>query len=139
MTLFIPLVVVLVGCTSATVEPQAVPPSPSPVAAEPSPTDTPLPEPTATDSAPTPVAESTASPTATPTEPPLTVATADDVQRMSVAEARELLARDMVLLYDVRSVEEYRALHIAGALPFPETEMTARFSELPEDEMLVFY
>ena len=55
------------------------------------------------------------------------------------AEGRELLARGVALFYDTRSLEEYRALHIAGALPFPDAEMIARFGDLPTDETLVFY
>ena len=90
-------------------------------------TDTSPPELTAMDSTPTPAERS------------LTVVTADDVQRMSVAEGRELLAREMALFYDTRTLEEYRALHIEGAFPFPETEMSARVDELPTDETLVFY
>lgn len=89
MTLFIPLVVVLASCTAATAEPQAVQSSPTPTVEEPVPTETPLPEPTATDAVPTPSAELTAPPEPTPTEPPLIVVTADDVQRMSVAEGQE--------------------------------------------------
>ena len=137
--LLLPVMVVLVSCMAATDEPQAVQPSPTPAVEEPVPTETPLPEPTATDSAPTPEAESTVPPDPTPTAPPLTVVTVDDMQRMSVAEGRELLARGMALFYDTRSMEEYRTLHIAGALPFPDAEMITRFGDLPTDETLVFY
>lgn len=58
---------------------------------------------------------------------------------MTVAEARGLLAQDMVRFYDTRAMEEYRALHIAGAHPFPEGEAIARFGELPAEATLVFY
>jgi rhodanese-related sulfurtransferase len=43
------------------------------------------------------------------------------------------------ILYDTRSVEEYQALHAAGAVSFPEADMAARYAELPTDSALVFY
>jgi hypothetical protein len=65
--------------------------------------------------------------------------TGADIQRIAVAEAYELLGRDLALFYDTRTLEEYRTLHIAGALPFPEAEMRARYGELPLDQTIVFY
>ena len=70
------------------------------------------------------------------TDVPL-VTPSDDVQLqfMTTAEAYSLVG----ILYDTRSVEEYQALHAAGAVSFPEADMAARYAELPTDRALVFY
>ena len=115
---------------------------PSPAVEEPVPTVTPLPttgEP-APMSTPTPTAEPTAAPpTSAPSATPVVVRTVQDIQRLAPAEAKELLDSGKAVLYDVRSVGEYRALHAAGALSFPEAGMVARYGELPTDRALVFY
>jgi rhodanese-related sulfurtransferase len=88
----------------------------------------------------TEAAEPTAPPpTVAPTATPLTVLSANDVQRITVAEARALVDSGNALLYDTRSLAEYRTLHAAGALSFPDSEMTARYDELPGDTALIFY
>ena len=73
------------------------------------------------------------------TESSVPTLTEADIQRMTVAEAHELSGRDLALLYDTRTLEEYRTLRIAGALPFPEAEMSARYEQLPLDQTIVFY
>ena len=49
------------------------------------------------------------------------------------ADARKLVA-DGALLLDVRTVEEYRARHIDGALNIPLHELQGRLSELPDKQ-----
>jgi hypothetical protein len=113
-------------------------PTASPVApttAEP--TDTSAPPPTATVEVPSPTPEATATPI--PSETPVTVLTSQDVRRISPADAKALLDSDGAVLYDARSAGEYRTRHAAGALSLPESEVAARFGELPAGKALVFY
>jgi rhodanese-related sulfurtransferase/DNA-binding transcriptional ArsR family regulator len=49
------------------------------------------------------------------------------------------VARGEVRVIDVRPIEEYRAGHIPGALPFPLAELERRLSELPKREEIVAY
>lgn len=74
------------------------------------------------------------------TDVPL-VTPSDDVQLqfMTTAEAYSLVEGGEGILYDTRSVEEYRTLHAAGAASFPEADMATRCAELPTDSALVFY
>ena len=74
------------------------------------------------------------------TDVPL-VTPSDDVQLqfMTTAEAYSLVESGEGVLYDTRSVEEYQALHAAGAVSFPEADMASRYPELPTDRALVFY
>jgi hypothetical protein len=126
--------------------------SPTATAAAPSATVTLIPtpvSPTATQTIP-PTAEEpvqTPFPTATPATTPLrspTAAlgsplTAQDVQRITAADAKVLLDAGEAVLYDVRSVNEYARLHAAGARSFPESEAATRVDELPAAIALVFY
>jgi hypothetical protein len=79
------------------------------------------------------------------TGPPSTevalVTPSDDVQLqlMTTAEAYSLVESGEGILYDTRSVEEYQALHAAGAVSFPEAGMASRYAELPMDRALIFY
>ena len=69
----------------------------------------------------------------------LNVSTADDVQRISVTEAKALLDAEKAVLYDSRSVASYNAQHAAGAVSLPVSEVEARHNELPTDKSLIFY
>jgi hypothetical protein len=61
------------------------------------------------------------------------------LQFMTTAEAYSLVESGEGILYDTRSVEEYQALHAAGAVSFPEADIAARYAELATDSALVFY
>jgi rhodanese-related sulfurtransferase len=65
--------------------------------------------------------------------------TIEDISRITPAEAKELLDSGMAVLYDARPEGEYRALHAAGALSFPASDMAAHYGELPTDKSLIFY
>ena len=154
----ISLVVLLVGCAAPDVQPQPEQaPHPteaasgetlaptiasSPVAEKPAPTDTVLPtaeEPTST-STPLPTAPPTiAPPTVAPSATPALVLTSEDIQRITPADAKELLDSGKAVLYDVRSAGEYRAQHAVGAVSFPASDLAARYGELPTDKSLIFY
>ncbi|MGD9049434.1 MAG: hypothetical protein PVF77_15360 [Anaerolineae bacterium] len=160
------LVVLLVGCGTPDIQPQqpdqalrateaptamadalaaaASPPTdaPSPTVETPAPTVTPSPtaeEPTSKSTLPATAVPTAVPPTTAPSATPVLVRTVQDIQRLTPAEAKELLDSGMAVLYDVRSAGEYRSQHAAGALSFPEAEMVARYGELPTDRALVFY
>ena len=121
------LVVLLVGCGTVDTETvqtaQVVQVSPTFTAKGPAPTDT------------LPLATFTVAPSATP----LVVRSAADVQCITPAEAKTLLDEGQAVLYDTRSAGSYHTQHAAGAVSFPEADVSARFSELPTDQALIFY
>ena len=57
----------------------------------------------------------------------------------TLCELAPLVAGGKAVLYDVRSEAEYRTQHAAGASSFPDTDMTARYSELQISKTLIFY
>ncbi|MEE8389839.1 MAG: rhodanese-like domain-containing protein [Anaerolineae bacterium] len=85
------------------------------------------------------VKTATLPPTVAPPPTPVVALTADDVQRITPIEAKALLDNGTAALYDARSAGEYRTQHAAGAISFPETDVTARIGELPTDKALIFY
>jgi hypothetical protein len=64
---------------------------------------------------------------------------AEDVQRISVIEARLLADADQAVLYDTRSAASFLSQRVAGAVSFPEAEVIARFGELDTDKAIIFY
>ena len=69
-----------------------------------------------------------------------TPATLDEVPRITPQEVKALLdAGEDVLIVDTRSLAEYTAGHIAGAVSLPLTEITNRHQELPNDRLLALY
>jgi rhodanese-related sulfurtransferase len=63
----------------------------------------------------------------------------DGVQQLSSAELEERLARDQVVLLDVRPEAEYRAGHIAGARSVPLPTLASVASKLPRRREIVAY
>jgi hypothetical protein len=116
--------------------------TPLPTAEDPAPTSTPLPRtvaPPSTNTPPPTAAPSLPSSTLTPSSTPFAIFLADDIQRLTPADAKTLFDSGRALLYDVRSTDQYRAMHAAGSLSFPEARMAARFGELPTGKSLIFY
>jgi hypothetical protein len=72
-------------------------------------------------------------------DPASAVQSAEDVKRISPADAKGLLDDGAAVLYDTRSLDQYRIQHAAGAVSLPLGEESARFSELPTDKALIFY
>ena len=70
---------------------------------------------------------------------PLVVRSPDDVLRISTAKAKALVDDGSAVLYDTRPADQYRTLHAAGAVSFPDDEAAARVGELPDDLELIFY
>jgi rhodanese-related sulfurtransferase/predicted transcriptional regulator len=62
-----------------------------------------------------------------------------DVETIDPDELRARLAREEVVLVDVRPAEEFEAGHIAGARSIPLGELERRLEELPRDREVVAY
>jgi rhodanese-related sulfurtransferase len=63
----------------------------------------------------------------------------DEVEQLSAEELARRLARDQVVLLDVRPELEYRAGHIVGARSAPLTEFPSLIPELPRRREFVAY
>ncbi|MHB1294097.1 MAG: rhodanese-like domain-containing protein [Anaerolineae bacterium] len=70
---------------------------------------------------------------------PTVVMTADDVQRIDVAQARTQAESGQAIIYDTRSRASYEIEHAEGAVAFPEDELEQNLSSLSEDKKLIFY
>ncbi|HVQ37602.1 MAG TPA: rhodanese-like domain-containing protein [Pyrinomonadaceae bacterium] len=64
---------------------------------------------------------------------------ADGIRRVTVAELKDLLAKNGALVIDVRNEESYKASHIKGSKLIPEAEVAKRSDELPKDKLIVTY
>jgi 3-mercaptopyruvate sulfurtransferase SseA len=53
--------------------------------------------------------------------------------------AKEIAAGEKPLIIDVRSAEEYRELHISGAVSAPLSEFSAHLEDIPGDRPVVLY
>jgi 3-mercaptopyruvate sulfurtransferase SseA len=71
--------------------------------------------------------------------PPAAPASADGVRRVTVHELQDLLARNEVVVLDVRNQAAYDAGHVKGARLIPEAEVVNHLSELPKDKLIVTY
>lgn len=63
----------------------------------------------------------------------------DEVEQLSAEELEQRLARDQVVLLDVRPEPEYRAGHIAGARSVPLDELPSLVPTLPRRREIVAY
>ena len=63
----------------------------------------------------------------------------EDVEKIDRDELRDRLAREEVVLIDVRPAQEYASGHIPGALSIPIDELEQRLKELPRDREVVAY
>jgi len=64
---------------------------------------------------------------------------ADGARRVTIAELKDLLARNEAVVIDVRNEESYKNSHIKGAKLIPEAEVVKRSDELPKDKLIVTY
>jgi rhodanese-related sulfurtransferase len=62
-----------------------------------------------------------------------------DVEQLSADELAQRLARDEVVLLDVRPESEYRAAHIAGARSAPLPDLPSLLPKLPRRREIVAY
>jgi rhodanese-related sulfurtransferase len=63
----------------------------------------------------------------------------DGVEQLSAEELEQRLARDQVVVLDVRPEPEYRAGHIAGARSAPLEELPSLLAKLPRRREIVAY
>ena len=124
------LAVLLAGCVPIQ-QPDQQGGEPTLPAAESSPATSPL-NPSPTDRP----SEISVLPTAAPDATVFTVA---DVQRITPADALELVNGGTAVLVDTRSLEQFGQLRIAGALSFPEAAAAEYYATLPSGMMLIFY
>lgn len=64
---------------------------------------------------------------------------ADGARRVTVAELKDLLAKDEAIVIDVRNQTSYDAGHIKGARLIPEAEVVNHADELPRNKLIVTY
>ena len=63
-----------------------------------------------------------------------------NVSLISVDElASDIQAKKKPLIIDVRTEEEYREVHILGALSAPLTEFNAYLQSIPKDRLVILY
>ena len=58
--------------------------------------------------------------------------------RIDVAEAKDMLKQDDVVVIDVREPHEYQGGHVPSATLIPVNSVFARREELPKDKRIVF-
>lgn len=62
-----------------------------------------------------------------------------DFEKLSVDQLQERMARDEVVLLDVRPEVEYQAGHLPGAISIPVDQLAQRVDELPPGKLIVAY
>lgn len=63
----------------------------------------------------------------------------DAVPRVSVDLARDLVEQGEAVLVDIRSIRQYEAGHIPGAIHVPYDQLDAAARTLPRDRMIITY
>lgn len=63
----------------------------------------------------------------------------EDLEPVNRQELLERVAKGLVIVLDVRPVEEYRAGHIPGAVSMPIDELERHLSELSKDQEIIAY
>jgi 3-mercaptopyruvate sulfurtransferase SseA len=76
---------------------------------------------------------------ARPTPVAATPVPADGARRITVAELKDLLAKDEAVVIDVRDEASYNTAHIKGAKTIPEAQIANRLDELPRNKFIVTY
>ena len=66
-------------------------------------------------------------------------ATTDDLHVVSGKQLLDRVRRGLVIVVDVRPLEEYAAGHLAGAVSIPHDELKRRIAELPKRRQIVAY
>jgi 3-mercaptopyruvate sulfurtransferase SseA len=78
---------------------------------------------------------SPASPAGAPAPPVM----ADGARRVTVAELKDLLAKNEAIVVDVRNQSSFDLGHIRGARLIPEAEVINHADELPRNKLIVTY
>lgn len=71
--------------------------------------------------------------------PPTAPVQGDGARRITPAEVKAELARNNVLIVDVRAEAAYKVGHIKGAILIPSTEILSHINELPRDKTIATY
>jgi 3-mercaptopyruvate sulfurtransferase SseA len=66
-------------------------------------------------------------------------ANADGARRVTVAELKDLLAKNEAVVIDVRNEAAYNSGHIRGAKLIPEAEVVSHIDQLPKNMLIVTY
>ena len=74
-----------------------------------------------------------------PAASPATKPPADGARRVTVAELKDMLAKNAAVVIDVRNEQSYKVAHIKGATLIPEAEVVKRSDELPKNKLIVTY
>jgi predicted sulfurtransferase len=77
--------------------------------------------------------------TAKTTTSPAPVQAGDNTRRITPEELKEEIAKDDVVIIDVRGEPAYKTGHIKGSRQIPATEILAHVDELPRDKLIVTY
>ena len=70
---------------------------------------------------------------------PFSVPAAENIPRVTVAEAKAAQENGSAIILDVRDEESYTNSHIAGALLIPLTELQQRLKELDKEKWIITY
>jgi predicted sulfurtransferase len=70
---------------------------------------------------------------------PAPVPAGDNVRRITPAELKDEIAKNDVVIIDVRGEPAYKQGHIKGSRQIPATEILAHVDELPKDKLIVTY
>jgi predicted sulfurtransferase len=70
---------------------------------------------------------------------PTAAAPSDNARRITVAEAKDALAKNEAVIIDVRNEASYNAGHVRGAKLIPVGEIANRANELPKDKLIITY
>lgn len=62
-----------------------------------------------------------------------------EIMLISVDESYEFFYDEDYIFLDVRSLEEYRQVHIKGAILIPVSELEDRLDEIPKDKHIIVY
>ena len=66
--------------------------------------------------------------------------TEDKIARISVENAKKLVAEGKAVIIDVRNAEAYKTSHVKGAPNVPLSKLEAGdFSDLPKDKQIIAY
>lgn len=70
---------------------------------------------------------------------PAPVPAGDNVRRITPAELKDEIAKNDVVIIDVRGEPAYKLGHIKGSRQIPATEILAHVDELPKNKLIVTY
>jgi 3-mercaptopyruvate sulfurtransferase SseA len=71
--------------------------------------------------------------------PAVTPASADEVPRISLEEARTAFDAEEAIFLDVRSPESYAQVHVTGAINIPLDQLEVRIGELDPNAWIITY